>query len=227
MNAMATTSPATKPPPGSLCPRRNRYTATTHGDRQQQAHEHRRHHHVAERRVGGRARIDEVGRDIGQQQALLPRRLDALARRPEAPQQRVHGERRRRASTVISPIVSKPRKSTSMTLTTLLPPPSGSARSRKNGEMLCGAGRVSIAYDERREAAAGDDREHQVAPAPNPRARGDARVVGLDALRQPAQAEQEQHGGDDLDDELRQREVGRREPHEREADDEPDALPAS
>ncbi len=50
-------------------------------------------------------------------------------------------------STVISPSVSKARKSTSITLTTLVPPPSGSACSRKNGEMLCGALRVSIAYD--------------------------------------------------------------------------------
>ncbi len=97
------------------------------------------------------------------------------------------------------------------------------ARGRgSNGEMLCGAGRVSIAYDKRRHAGAGEDREHQVARAPNPRARGDARVIGLDALRQPAQAEQEQHDGDDLDDELRQRKVGGGEPHEREANDEAD-----
>ena len=45
-------------------------------------------------------------------------------------------------STVISPKVSKPRKSTSITLTTLLPPPSESAWSRKKGEMLSGNGRV-------------------------------------------------------------------------------------
>ena len=48
-------------------------------------------------------------------------------------------------STVISPMVSKARKSTSMTLTTLVPPPSGSERSMKKGEMLCGAGRVIMA----------------------------------------------------------------------------------
>ncbi|MNS85722.1 hypothetical protein D3C72_1195960 [compost metagenome] len=48
-------------------------------------------------------------------------------------------------STVISPKVSKPRKSTSITLTTLVPPPSVSARSRKKGEMLCGKVRVIIA----------------------------------------------------------------------------------
>ena len=40
-----------------------------------------------------------------------------------------------------------------------------------------------------------------------------------DALGQPAQAEQEQHGGDDLDQQLGQREVGRREPDEGEAGD--------
>jgi hypothetical protein len=48
-------------------------------------------------------------------------------------------------STVISPIVSNARKSTSMTLTTLAPPPPGSALLRKNGEMLFGAGRVKRA----------------------------------------------------------------------------------
>ena len=48
-------------------------------------------------------------------------------RRAEAPQQRIDRQRHG-ASTVISPRVSKPRKSTSITLTTLVPPPSGKAR---------------------------------------------------------------------------------------------------
>ena len=45
-----------------------------------------------------------------------------------------------------------------------------------------------------------------------------------DALRQPAQAEQDQHGRHDLDRELREREIGRREPDEGEAGDEPGAA---
>ena len=50
-------------------------------------------------------------------------------------------------STTISPKVSKPRKSTSITLTTLVPPPSVSARSRKKVEVLSGKGRLIIAND--------------------------------------------------------------------------------
>ena len=42
----------------------------------------------------------------------------------------------------------------------------------------------------------------------------------LDALGQPAQAEQEEHRGHGLDDELRQREIGRRQPDEGDAGDE-------
>ncbi|CFU02866.1 Uncharacterised protein [Bordetella pertussis] len=48
-------------------------------------------------------------------------------------------------STVISPRVSKPRKSTRITLTTLVPPPSGSARSVKKLEIVSPTGRVSTA----------------------------------------------------------------------------------
>ena len=48
-------------------------------------------------------------------------------------------------STTISPKVSKPRKSTSITLTTLVPPPSLSARSRKKVEVLSGKGRLIMA----------------------------------------------------------------------------------
>ena len=48
---------------------------------------------------------------------------------------------------MISPSVSMARKSTSITLTTLVPPPPGSAFSMKNGEMLCAPTRVSSAYD--------------------------------------------------------------------------------
>ena len=44
------------------------------------------------------------------------------------------------------------------------------------------------------------------------------------ALRQPAQPEQEQHRRHHLDDELREREIGRREPHEGEAGDETGAA---
>ena len=49
--------------------------------------------------------------------------------------------------------------------------------------------------------AAGGDREHEVARAPQPCAsmRRVAAAIVLEALRQPAQAEQDQHRRDDLD----------------------------
>jgi hypothetical protein len=48
-------------------------------------------------------------------------------------------------STVISPKVSKPRKSTRMTLTTLSPPPCGQRLLTKKGAMPSTGGRVSTA----------------------------------------------------------------------------------
>ena len=52
-----------------------------------------------------------------------------------------------------------------------------------------------------------------------------ARLAGdLEALGQPAQAEQDQHRRDDLDQQLREGEVGRGEPDEGDAGDEPGAA---
>ena len=50
-------------------------------------------------------------------------------------------------STTISPNVSKPRKSTSITLTTLVPPPPVRAFSRKKVDVLSGKGRLIMAKD--------------------------------------------------------------------------------
>ena len=91
------------------------------------------------RLLGGCLPPDRVG-VVG----LLRRQFEALGGGAEAAQQRIDGQGDDRR-TVISPIVSKPRKSTSRTLTALLPPPSGRARRRKKSPMLCGAGRVSTA----------------------------------------------------------------------------------
>ena len=46
----------------------------------------------------------------------------------------------------------------------------------------------------------------------------------LDPLGEPAQAEEKKHRGHGLHDELRQREIGRGEPHEADAGDEPRAA---
>ena len=66
------------------------------------------------------------------------------------------------------------------------------------------------------------DRDGEVAdaiPSDAARAYGSGAEL-LDALGEPAQAEQEQHRGHGLDDKLRQREIGRRQPHEADAGDE-------
>ena len=65
---------------------------------------------------------------------------------------------------------------------------------------------------ERGEAAADQHGEHEIAAAAPARAIACARVVLLDASGQPAQAEQEQHDGDDFHRDLRERQIGRREP---------------
>ncbi|MNP33464.1 hypothetical protein D3C76_1267050 [compost metagenome] len=60
-------------------------------DRQQQAHQRRWHHHEAQCRIGGMARIDQVGDHVWRQLTLLGRQLHAFLGRAEAPQQGEHG----------------------------------------------------------------------------------------------------------------------------------------
>ena len=129
-------------------------------------------------------------------------------------------------TTVISPSVSKPRKSTRMTFTTLRPPAGSSALAKKNGASTPCRRPRDHGERERGQADAGDDRERGVARAARACARSVRRrgVVELEPPRQPAQAEQEQHHRHDLDGDLREREIRRGEPGEREAGDEPGAA---
>ena len=130
-------------------------------------------------------------------------------------------------TTVISPSVSKPRKSTSITFTTLSPPACSSALLKKNGARVPSrAWRVSTANASVAHARAGDhgqrrdreraEREHATAVR--------RRVDHLNSLRQPAQAQQHQHQRHHFDGDLRQRKIRRREPRERQAGDEPRAA---
>ena len=66
------------------------------------------------------------------------------------------------------------------------------------------------------------ERDGEVADAmpPTPLSRRLGRAWSRDAFRQPAQAEQQQNRRDRLDDDLRQREIGRGEPDEADAGDE-------
>ena len=112
------------------------------------------------------------------------------------------------ASTVISPSVSKPRKSTRITFTTFLPPPSGTD-----------ALDVRVGSDRRRVLGTGDERqdEHHRAHRGGdgePQRLAPQRCARLEAVGQTAQHEHEQHRGERLDAHLRERQVGRAVQHE-------------
>ena len=150
------------------------------GYRQQQARDDRRDHHVSARRIVGAARLYEVGDDVGRQHPLLLRRSMLSA----------GGRKRRRSaytvsatapSTVISPMVSKARKSTSMTLTTFVPPPSGSARLEEERRDALRSGPRQHGVRERSEPATGTDREQQVTRPPRPVAQRELDSISLPA----------------------------------------------
>src|SRR5690606_4842374 len=69
----------------------------------------------------------------------------------------------------------------------------------------------------------GNDGEEQIPRAAEPGLEAGRNAVsrGFDPLRQPAQAEEDEYRGDDFDEELSEGEIGRREPDEGDAGDEP------
>ena len=129
-------------------------------------------------------------------------------------------------TTVISPNVSKPRKSTSITFTTLRPPACSSALLRKKGASSPAAGRVSTAKARAAIPHAGDHGDAQDR-ARDGRARAASwrRSASISSrFGQPSQSEQDQHQGDDFDGDLREREIRRGEPREGQARDEAHAA---
>ena len=122
MKATDITSPATNPPPGKLCPRMNRYIDTT-------------------KAIGNSKRTSTAGTIMKPNAVSLALRgltrsvtTSRASKRCWAGSGMLSLGGRKRlnnanivrataANTVISPKVSKPRKSTSITFTTLLPPP--------------------------------------------------------------------------------------------------------
>ena len=95
----------------------------------------------------------------------------------------------------------------------------------KKPEIVSGSGARHHSVGEQADPAAGGDRERDIAHAARQRgARAGQRPPERDALGQPAQAEEQQHRGDDLHQELRQREIGRGEPDEGHAYDETGAA---
>ncbi|MNH20706.1 hypothetical protein D3C79_804890 [compost metagenome] len=122
MNATDMTKPATNPPPGWLCPRMNRYIDTS-------------------KAIGSSRRTSAAGTIMKPSAVSVACRGLIRSVTTSGANWRCcagscmlsFGGRKRRSrantvnatatNTVISPRVSKPRKSTSMTLTTLVPPP--------------------------------------------------------------------------------------------------------
>ena len=123
MNAVAMTRPPTKPPPGALWPRSRKNTEITPGHRQQQSPstagtsmKPRGNESVADRCACRFPRRRSCARGSGMLSGAGRKRRSSL-----------YTASATMPTTVISPMVSKPRKSTRITLTTLRPPPSGSA----------------------------------------------------------------------------------------------------
>ena len=169
---------------------------------------------------GCRTRMDEVCRNA-LRRVLLPRQPRAFPRRAESSQQCVDGQRDDAQHGDLAQRIQGTEVD-GITLITFAPPPPGSAWSRKNGEMLSGAGRVSIAYEAppcRRRVTSASTRSR----VRRARARSDGRASSGTVRAWAASAARAgTERGDDLDDELRQCEIGRGEPYERQADDETD-----
>ncbi|MNF68368.1 hypothetical protein D3C84_502230 [compost metagenome] len=129
MNATDITKPATKPPPGWLWPRMNRYIDTTSATgssrRTSTAGTIMKPRAVS---LALRGLTRSVTRSGANRRCWAGNWMLSLGGRKR--RNRANTARATATSTVISPRVSKPRKSTSITLTTLLPPPSGKARLR-------------------------------------------------------------------------------------------------
>ena len=197
-----------------------------HRHRQQQSDEHRRQHQVAgrQRRRGVRRAVfgDAVGDVLP---PLLLGQRNALRRRTEAAQQREdgqgddgeHGDLAEGIETAKIDQDHVDHVETAAQRERLF-----DEEGRDAVDVRAGQHRVG----ERRQpdAAGGGDQQVAQAPQPHPGRFGDALVVALVAPGKPAQAEQEQHRGDDLDGELGERKIGRREPDEGQAGGEPGAA---
>ena len=117
-------------------------------------------------------------------------------------------------STVISPSVSKPRKSTMMTLTAFAPPPSGTELARKY-EAIESKGRVITM-----KASAAVPRPAAPATHTCSTSRGALRLART-RRRQPVQRQHHQHDRHEFDEHLRERQIRRRQVDEHPRHDQP------
>ena len=128
-------------------------------------------------------------------------------------------------TTVISPSVSKPRKSTRMTFTTLRPPPARAHCAKKKAASTACPGRVSIAKASAAmpaaPAAIARSRERAGAPVAQLLRRGSRAASRRGSQRSPSRISTIVTVSTD---DLREREIGRGEPREGQAGDEPRAA---
>ena len=189
-----------------------------------QLHDDRGHQQVVADRVAGLAVGSAVVEGVLDGAAAREcRRLSGAGRKRRSSAKTVSATT---ASTVISPIVSKPRKSTRMTLTTLR---AAAFRVRVLEEVTADRVGQRARHDrvgERRQAGPDDEGDGEVASAAQAASRtaSDLSSRSSNALGQPAQAKQDQDRGHDLDEQLGQREIGGGEPDEGDAGDQPGAA---
>ena len=193
-----------------------------HDDRREHpAHDHRRHRHVVAERVAEAAIIMFVVERV--LDLLLLGQADGFLRRAEAAQQREdrqrddaeHGDLAEGVEAAEVDEDDVHHVGAAALGVGVLEEPGGDAAVERHDHH-----RVGDAGDA--EAAGGGDDEVAAAAG----VRGGGPVTGdlLAPFRQPAQAEQQQHGRDDLDENLGDREVGRRQPDEADAGDETGAA---
>jgi hypothetical protein len=183
-------------------------------ERQQQAGKHRRNHEVAHRGITDAPRIEQVGREIGGNRALLVRQAHRLAGRTESSQQRVHGERDDGQDHAFAERV----EAAEVDEDHVHDVPSASVGQRaleKEGGRPLGKVSRRDRVRERGHSPADRDRDAEVARPPARRIRPGTPAV---PAWQPPEAEEHEQGRHDLDRELRQREVRRGVPAERDDD---------
>ena len=216
MTAVATTSPATKPPPGSLCPRSRKNIATMPETGRSNC------------TITAGSIIGPSGSSACESRGETPVSASCSRCCTGNPMLSIAGRNRRNSAktvkatiptTVISPIVSKPRKSTRITLITFEPPASGKRILDEKGRDALPRLTRQHRIAQRSHTGPGNDGQAQIPQPPrlgaNPGLqRNDVVIHRLVAPRQPAQPQKQQDKRHHLHDELRQRQVGRRKPDE-------------
>ena len=189
------------------------------GKGQQKPHQHGRHHQIADGGVGGIARIEQVGLQVGRHEALLFGQVHGFARGAKAPQQCIHREGHHAQHHDFAKGV----KTTEIHQhhvdhvgATAL------AECVFQEERGCAVGKRAAHHGKGQPSHAAPCRQRQrhvalAAPPGGGLLGGGGNAQGFIAFGQPTQAQQNEHRGHDLDHQLSQRQVGCRKPQKRDA----------